>query len=623
MLAIKNLLPHRVLSSTALLAVLCLPGCAPSGPRALLQGDRLVQEGKYRLAVQRLEPARRLMEHDPRYWNTLGMAYHGAGDTARAVEAYRYALSVDRSNLVFAAHYNLGCLYLEQGNAAAAVNELRSFCLLSNSLPAYLKLASAELRTRQLEAAERTYGYALRMRPGDPAALNGLGMVFAQRGRLPPAVQYFSAALKNDPKFAPALLNLAVIYHQQPQQKAYALQKYREYLALEPRPESYEAAQAAVRHLERELTPPAVASTNASVATAARTNVLASATNVPTVATQKAAAATANVPRPATNVVVPGAPLVRTAAPPVMAAPTQRVVTVYVTNVIKLTAEVARASAPASVPLAVVKLPDEAPLKTASDLVSSTAAVAAAPAPAAASSSSNLWVVRAAPTKPEKKGFLKSLNPFRSKPNPPATNAPPNLPEPESVTPAPKQEVLKPEIPTVAPPPLARYTYLSPAKPVSGDRPAAEGFFQQGLKAQQENRSAEAMISYRVVLGKDPAYFEAHYNLGLLAFQASDWKTALHAFETALAITPGSVNARLNLGLALDRANFPIDAARELEQVVLANPEEARAHLTLGNLYAQKLAQPSKARNHYLEVLELDPRHPQSTAIRYWLAANP
>ena len=52
-------------------------------------------------------------------------------------------------------------------------------------------------------------------------------------------------------------------------------------------------------------------------------------------------------------------------------------------------------------------------------------------------------------------------------------------------------------------------------------------------------------------------------------------------------------------------------------------PGEARAHVALANLYAQQLGQPARAREHYLRLLELDPQHPQATAIRYWLEANP
>jgi hypothetical protein len=54
-----------------------------------------------------------------------------------------------------------------------------------------------------------------------------------------------------------------------------------------------------------------------------------------------------------------------------------------------------------------------------------------------------------------------------------------------------------------------------------------------------------------------------------------------------------------------------------------ASPNDARGHLALGNLYAQQLHQPAKARDHYLRVLETDPRNPQAEAIRRWLSANP
>jgi Flp pilus assembly protein TadD len=90
-----------------------------------------------------------------------------------------------------------------------------------------------------------------------------------------------------------------------------------------------------------------------------------------------------------------------------------------------------------------------------------------------------------------------------------------------------------------------------------------------------------------------------------------------------LALQPDSINARYNFALALKQGNYAHDAARELERILEAKPDEVRAHLTLGNLYAQQLDEPYKARLHYLKVIQLDPRNPQAPAIRYWLAANP
>jgi len=94
-------------------------------------------------------------------------------------------------------------------------------------------------------------------------------------------------------------------------------------------------------------------------------------------------------------------------------------------------------------------------------------------------------------------------------------------------------------------------------------------------------------------------------------------------YEYALAVKPGSVDARYNFALALQQANYPRDAGDELLEILNENPGEVRAHLLLANLYARQLNQPKLARQHYLKVLETEPRHPKAPEIRYWLAANP
>src|SRR6266542_3624448 len=106
------------------LGLVLLSGCADPGPRALLQGERLLRGGQSARAIQKLELATRLLPRDARAWNHLGLAYHGAGRREDAVKAYQQALALDRN--LAAAHYNLGCLYLEQNNAPAAVAALTS-----------------------------------------------------------------------------------------------------------------------------------------------------------------------------------------------------------------------------------------------------------------------------------------------------------------------------------------------------------------------------------------------------------------------------------------------------------------------------------------------------------------
>jgi tetratricopeptide (TPR) repeat protein len=170
---------------------------------------------------------------------------------------------------------------------------------------------------------------------------------------------------------------------------------------------------------------------------------------------------------------------------------------------------------------------------------------------------------------------------------------------------------------------MPRYSYRSPAKPAVGDRAAAEPFFAQGRQAQAAHRLKDAIQAYKQSVQIDPAFYAAFYNLGLASADSGDVAAALPAYESALAIDPASADARCNFALLLGESGYALDAANEFEKVLSTHPKETRAHLGLANLYAQQLGQPAKARQHYLIVLELDSRHPQAEAIRYWLSSHP
>lgn len=144
-----------------------------------------------------------------------------------------------------------------------------------------------------------------------------------------------------------------------------------------------------------------------------------------------------------------------------------------------------------------------------------------------------------------------------------------------------------------------------------------------GVQAQRAGRLPEALQTYRQATQVDPSFFEAQYNLGLAAYEARNLPQSLVACEDALAINPDSAGARYNFALALRDSGYLQDAANELEKLLLLHADDARAHFALANLYAQKLDQPSLARQHYLRMLEIEPRHAQATTIRYWLAAHP
>src|SRR5882724_1954795 len=290
----------RSLIFVLLFGILLTSGCTPSGPRALLKGKRLIEETKYKQAVEQLRIATSLLSTNAQAWNYLGLAYHYAGVQVEAEKAYQRALLYNRD--LAEAHYNLGCLWLEQNKTNAAKNELTAFFLhRPNSVDGLLKLGVAQLRCREPAAADKSFTEALRLAPQNAEALNGLGLVRLQQRRAFEAAQQFNNALRIQPDFRAALLNLAIVSHQYSKDRPLALQKYRQYLALKPPPENSEAVKAIAHQLELELAPPPrLIVTNPP-----------SPTNIPS------ASNPATNPRPSTTASGPGfAPVVAVTTPP-------------------------------------------------------------------------------------------------------------------------------------------------------------------------------------------------------------------------------------------------------------------------------------------------------------------
>jgi tetratricopeptide (TPR) repeat protein len=232
----------------AMLAVF-LAGCAPSGPRALVQGKKYLDRGDYAAAVDALHTATTLLATNAVAWNDYGVALQHAGRLADAVLAYQNAIKFDRD--LTEAHYNLGCLWLALNKPDAARAEFTAYTLRRNNSPdGWLQLGRAQLRAGDVLAAEKSFSTVLYLRPNDPEALNGLGLARVQRGRPREAAQFFAAAVRARPDFAPAILNLAVVCDRYLHDEPAALQNYRAYLALTPRPANWDAVNALVQDLQ-------------------------------------------------------------------------------------------------------------------------------------------------------------------------------------------------------------------------------------------------------------------------------------------------------------------------------------------------------------------------------------
>jgi tetratricopeptide (TPR) repeat protein len=285
----------------------------------------------------------------------------------------------------------------------------------------------------------------------------------------------------------------------------------------------------------------------------------------------------------------------------------------------------------------VVTLPAEPVIKSAQDLAQPKAhseqpSVENVSAPTNATPASPGSPVKMAENKSAKHGLLQRMNPlnlFRGeekKEKSSSASYAPSARPPVAVTNRPavsNVEVTVKPPPPPPPKPLPRYVYLAPPQPSAGNRAAAQVEFARGLEAQRAHNISAAIQAYRSAIQIDPSFFEAYYDLGLAEADAGEVSKALAAYQTALVIRPDSVEARYSFALALQQVNFPVDAAIEMEKVAAVQPNDVRAHLMLGLVYAQRLHQPDKARQHYLKVLELDPQNSQAGAIRYWLGTNP
>ena len=553
---------------------LFLAGCTPSGPRALLDGKKLLEHGDYAGAAAQFKTATTILATNAQAWNYLGVACQHAGQMDDAVAAYQRALALDRD--LMEAHYNLGCLWLEQNKPEAAENEFTAYTLRrSKATEGWLKLGLAQLRADDLAAAEKSFSTVLYLNPNNAEALNGFGLARIERGHPREAAQFFAEAARKKPDYGPALLNLATVAQQYLHDNTLALQKYRAYLALTPRPANWEA----VNDIANSLGQPVVTAvanpppTSGVVhAAAPRTQAVARASFNPPRGTNATAPVQKNQPEPV--VVQPEPVIVGTSlatTPPEPA--TEKTGTMSKLN-----------------PLNWFR----------SSALEKTNDNAVTPLPAPASDN----------------------NRASSAPLPPP-NASPTAQTASAFAPAPVVASKPVKIVQPAPPAFPRYLYLSPRKPPAGNRQAASGAFTRAREFEQDLRWVDVLQSYRQAAELDPGWFEAQYNYGVVAFRLRNYSQSLAAYEMALAIQPESVGTRYNFALALEAAGYVTDAVNELEKIVAANPNEVRAHLTLGNIYAQQLHDPVRARRHYLKVLEVNPRNPQAADIQYWLSSNP
>lgn len=226
--------------------LLLVLGCQPPGARALFEGEARLKAGEPKLAIAQFEKAVKLLPGEWRAWNYLGLARHRAGDLDGAHEAFQRAMEMagERRNspedASFVLKFNTGRLAIDRDRLADAKTELHAYSISAEpSFHAYFWLGEVYRKEMNWASASTEYQKALAQDDHSAVAHNRLGM--AQLWMIQPseAAKSFEAALKRNPDFVQAHLNLAMTYQWYlPGNDAKALEAFQQYLQLtrEPAP---------------------------------------------------------------------------------------------------------------------------------------------------------------------------------------------------------------------------------------------------------------------------------------------------------------------------------------------------------------------------------------------------
>lgn len=167
----------------------------------------------------------------------LGIAYLTAGDIDNSIEAFKKASQLRPDEPV--PHVNLGILLDKKGNHKDAINEELEAIRVDKShafvKDSYVNLGNIYLDSNDLDNAKDYFEKALKVAPGHPNALSGLGWVQFEKGFPDEGMKREKQALANSHGFfVPAHTRLAMMLAKQGK-KAEAEAEFKDALKVSPK----------------------------------------------------------------------------------------------------------------------------------------------------------------------------------------------------------------------------------------------------------------------------------------------------------------------------------------------------------------------------------------------------
>ena len=186
----------------------------PDNPNILIGAGRsLMLLERYEEAVEYLEKA---VKRSPEFADVhfhLGMVYRETGDKQRAINEFKEALNINPKYLMAKAMLNELFAMADEPEPKKKVHEVESRAdeekRISRQANVHFHMGNALFQKNMLKEAHAEYKQAINLRPNYPDIRNKLGELYVERRRYDLADREFEAALKINPRYMQAQLNLA------------------------------------------------------------------------------------------------------------------------------------------------------------------------------------------------------------------------------------------------------------------------------------------------------------------------------------------------------------------------------------------------------------------------------
>jgi type IV pilus assembly protein PilF len=210
---------RNIIWIAGILVIGFLSGCVPNetlrkqGESARNLGEAYMAQGNYTAALKELLAAEQLTPDDPYLHNDLGLTYMAKDRLDLAIVHFKKALALKPDYAP--AMNNLGTTYMAQQNWDAAIvcfNAISGDLLYATPHFPLSNLGFAYYNQKKYDLSAKYYQEALKVEPGFPTAIRGLGRTYQAQGKRVEAIALLEEGVKKFPRSPELYSELGTAY---------------------------------------------------------------------------------------------------------------------------------------------------------------------------------------------------------------------------------------------------------------------------------------------------------------------------------------------------------------------------------------------------------------------------